>query len=132
MPDKFYGYEVRSPYEGEVAYFRGAPHVAGMATEDGKIILNPFSPLSQAQRDAVARNEASRLYMRDVKYQPKFQATEEQKKFFANTEYGKPEHELDMKHTILARILSGDESVIPTQQQQVEADNILRELSKRQ
>ena len=37
----FYG--IREPFKGELDFFRKRPEVAGMATEDNKIIINPFN-----------------------------------------------------------------------------------------
>ena len=78
---KYFG--TRSPYEGEVKYFRQNPTVAGMATEDNKVILNPYSGLNNAQKKAVAMNEAVRVLMKnESSLKPNFALTEEQKYFF--------------------------------------------------
>ena len=40
-----YGIGVRKDlYAGEDKYFKNNPHVAGMAAEDDKIIINPWNP----------------------------------------------------------------------------------------
>lgn len=104
------GYEVRKPYESEDLYFKKNPSVAGMATEDGRIILNPYSKNKPEEQQAVARNEAMRLWMRQNKLEPKFTVTPEQMAQFEGTEYAKPENLTNLQHTIIARILSGDPS----------------------
>ncbi len=101
-------YGIRSPFKGELDFFRERPEVAGMATEDAKIILNPFSSLSDKEKRSVAINEAIRLYMKDNEVQPDFELTDEQKKLFEGTEYAADE--AAAKQSILARILSGDPS----------------------
>jgi hypothetical protein len=99
---------VRKPYKGELDFFKKRPEVAGMATEDNKIILNPFSKNSPEEQQAVARNEALRLYMKLGNIQPDFELTKEQQKFFSGTEY--KNDPLNAKRTTLARILTGDPS----------------------
>ena len=103
---KMYG--IRKPYESEINFFKDRPEVGGMATEDNKIILNPFSTLSPSERSAVAQNEAIRLYMRQNEIAPEFDLTKSQQKMFMGTEYEKDP--VSAKQSILARILSGDPS----------------------
>jgi hypothetical protein len=103
---KMYG--IRKPYESEIKFFKDRPEVGGMATEDNKIILNPFTTLSPSERSAVARNEAIRLYMRQNEIAPEFDLTKSQQKMFMGTEYEKDP--VSAKQSILARILSGDPS----------------------
>ncbi len=102
----FYG--IREQFKGELDFFRKRPEVAGMATEDNKIIINPFSSLSKKELNAVARNEAIRLYLKENKVKPNFELTEEQQKMFSGTEYEKDP--LSAKQSILARILTNDPS----------------------
>lgn len=111
MPNKnkTYGYEVRQPYAGEYEYFSKNPLVSGMATEDNRIILNPLSKLSLKEQDAVARNEAARLWLRINSIKPTFNITPEQKKYFKGTPY--ENDELALRHTILGRAISGDPSI---------------------
>ena len=101
-------YGIRTPYKSELDFFKGRPEVAGMATEDNKIILNPFSSLSPQEKMAVAKNEALRIYMRLNEITPTFDLTKDQKSMFIGTEYEKDP--ISAKQTILARILSGDPS----------------------
>ena len=124
--NKIYGYEIRSPYESENVYFKKNPHVAGMAAEDNKIILNPFSKLRPEQQGAVLKNEAVRLFLREKKVVPDFDITTEQRQSFIGTPYEKDE--MMLKHTLLGRILSGDTSAgIPTQQQ-IEWANMINKM----
>lgn len=107
------GVKKRAPYESENAFFRSNPHVAGMATEDDQVALNPFSDLTPEQQDAVALNESARVWMRKPDWQPSFDMTPEQASQFAS--YGSP---VDQKSTIAARLISGDTSAgMPTQSQ---------------
>jgi hypothetical protein len=113
LPFSLGGVPLREPYPSESAFFRGNKHVAGMATEDDKIALNPYSGLTQGQQDAVAQNEASRVWMRRPEFSPEVDLTPEQQQAFAA--YGQPK---DQKATVIARIISGDSSAgQPTQQQ---------------
>lgn len=109
LPSSVMGYEVRAPFQGEDTYFRANPNVAGMAAEDGKITLNPYSKLSPEELSAVAENEAFRLKMREMNYTPQFSLTPEQQKTLTGSAYEK--NPAAAKQTILARILSGDPSV---------------------
>jgi len=106
--DKIFGYEIRSPFESELEFFKNNPKVSGMAAEDGRIILNPFSDLDSASMRSVAANEAARLLMRENKIKPDFDVTEEQRKAFQGSGY--EDNEDALKETILARAVSGDPS----------------------
>jgi hypothetical protein len=112
------GVQVREPYDTERAFFKKHPKVGGMASSDNKIILNPFSNLSEQEKEAVAFNEAARVHMRtDKNLKPNFELTEEQ---HANLKGSFYEHakEQDRKATIAARLLSGDPSGgVPTPEQ---------------
>ena len=92
-------------YPGEDEYFKKNPHVAGMAAEDNKIILNPYSGLNNQQKQAVVANEGARIFMRTTGFKPDFAVTPQQKKLFLN--YG---NDQDVKETIVGRILSNDSS----------------------
>jgi hypothetical protein len=119
---------MRDPYEGELSFFKKRPEVAGMATEDNKIILNPYSKLSKDELQSVARNEALRLFMKTTKMQPEFELTKEQQNFFKNTEYEKnPEA---ARQTILSRILTGDPSAKTATPEQLQAAQALAERIK--
>jgi hypothetical protein len=108
VPSNVWGYEIREPYPSEMRYLYQNRHVGGMATEDGRIILNPHSGLSEDQLHAVAKNEAARLYMRQKNFQFDFDPEPHQIQAFRGTPYeNDPEA---MKATILSRALSGDPS----------------------
>lgn len=106
---------MRDPYDSEREYFRKNPHVAGMASEDDRIVMNPFSTLSERERQAVIMNEAARVHMRrGLVPPPRFTLTPEQESAFAA--YSKDP--LDRASTVAARILSGDPSALkPTPEQ---------------
>lgn len=108
-PDRsVYGIEYRERlYPGEMDFFRKNPNVAGMAADDNKIILNPYSKLSDKEKQAVMMNEASRVHMRrGTVPAPEFDLTKEQQENFK----GYSAKIDDVRQTIAARILSGDPS----------------------
>ena len=113
-------------YDGEDAYFKQNPRVTGMAAEDGKVILNPYSTLKPEEQKAVYLNEAARLYMRQNGV-PKVALTDEQRATLAGTTYADAGED-DRSATILARIISGDPSAGAPTKEQVGA---AREISAR-
>lgn len=132
IPQSVYGYAVRNPHKSEDTWFAMNTNVTGMAAEDGRIVLNPYSGLSDENKAAVAKNEAIRLFMRENKVDPKFRVTPEQVKFFTGTEYGKPGNEGFMRQTLVSRILTGDPSAgNATEEQRKVAQDIMQQLSKR-
>ena len=125
MAESIYGYEIRKPMGGEDTYFRAQRNVAGMAAEDGKIVLNPYSPNTKKQQMLVAKNEAIRLWLRDNEVDLDFDVTPDQVSSFAGTAYEKPENREHLKATLVARWLTGDSSAgAPTQIQQSWADHV--------
>lgn len=123
-------YGIRKPYQSELDFFKKRPEVAGMATEDFKIILNPFSSNTRDEQNAVAQNEALRLFMREQNIVPQFSLTKKQKSMFKNTEYGSDEDSL--KQSIISRYLTGDPSVGDMNQEQKDfAQQILKMLGKK-
>jgi hypothetical protein len=101
---------VRDPYQSEHDFFRGAPHVGGMATEDGRITLNPYSPLNAREREAVTVNEGARLVMSRYGQQPPA-LTQAQSSLLSTIDNGRPYgggNDNAQRETIIARILSGD------------------------
>jgi hypothetical protein len=118
----FYG--MRKPYEGELKFFRERPEVAGMAAEDNKIILNPFSSLSSKELKSVAQNEAIRLYLKK-QAAPDFDLTPEQLKMFKGTEYEK--NPVAAKQSILARILTNDPSAKNATLDQIMQSQMIRD-----
>lgn len=137
MPDlstnSFYGYKVRKPFQSESVFFMLNPDTPGMAAEDGQIVLNPSSKLKPAELEAVARNEAARLYMFENKIVPTFKITPEQFEKFQGSSYDGPDKEPFLKQTILARIVSGDPSAgTITPEQKQAADELLKRLKQRE
>ena len=130
IPQSVYGYAVRRPYKSEDTYFALNPNVTGMAAEDGRIVLNPYSGLKYEQQLGVAKNEAIRLFMRENKIDPQFKVTPEQMKSFQGTDYGTNAPAL--RQTLVARILTGDPSAgNATEEQRKAAQSIMQQLSKR-
>ena len=127
-----FGYKERSPYPSEMNYFKQNPLVGGMATEDNKITLNPYSGLTRQQNNAIKQNEATRLYLRENgNNYPQFSLTPEQNNYF-NNNLNYSQNPVDVQHTILGRILSGDSSAqnITPQQQDV-ANQVHLDMQKR-
>jgi hypothetical protein len=101
---------IRTPEESELEYFKSNPNVSGMAAEDDKIILNPYSKLSKKEQDAVALNEYGRIVMRtNPQFAPNFVLSDEQIKFLDSNTY-KNAPKQDRMATIAARLLSNDPS----------------------
>jgi hypothetical protein len=127
-PESVYGYEIRKPFSGEDAFFKSRPEVGGMAAEDGKIVLNPYSPLKDQEKAQVAKNEAIRLWMKDNKPKIQFDVNDKQMQSFAGTEYGSNPQAL--KETIVARILTGDPSAQASKDQVAAANEIMRKITQ--
>ena len=122
-PTGVYGIGIRTQlYPGEDDYFRKNPHVAGMAAEDDKIIMNPYSKLSDVEKQAVMVNEAARVHMRRNFDAPTFTLTPEQEQMF-RTYSSNP---VDIRSTLAARILSGDPSAGKATPEQIEYVKRLR------
>jgi len=102
-----YTFPERDLYPEEDEYFSQNPHVGGMAAEDNHIIINPYSKLTDQEKDAIRQNEGARLAMRNGHPRPTFNLTDEQKESFKN--YSQDEQ--DQRETIIGRIISGDPSV---------------------
>ena len=111
-------------FPSELDYFRANQNVAGMASESGHVILNPNSP-PHINRDAVAKNEAFRLYLRKRGIVPNYELSGEQIKAFSGTSYG--DNEGALKATIAARIYSGDPSAKATPEQIGWVKNLMSE-----
>lgn len=112
--------EERQPTASEQIFFQQNKHVAGMASEDDRVVMNPHSSLSDTEKAAVRENETARIYMRR-NMPATFALTEEQKSKFSK--YSK--NEQDIKDTIAARILSGDPSAgAPTDEQKRFVDDL--------
>jgi hypothetical protein len=102
-----YTFPERDLYPEEDEYFSQNPHVGGMAAEDNHIIINPYSKLTNQEKDAIRQNEGARLAMRNGHPRPTFNLTDEQKESFKN--YSQDEQ--DQRETVIGRIISGDPSV---------------------
>lgn len=124
FPKGYYGIGMRDPYDSERDYFQKNPHVAGMASEDDRIVMNPFSKLSEREKQAVILNEAARVHMRrGLMPAPRFSLTSEQEAAFS--QYS-PNAE-DRAATVAARILSGDPSALKPTPEQLEYVQQLRQ-----
>jgi hypothetical protein len=120
-------YADRQPFASENEFFAANPHVGGMAAEDNRVAMNPFSPLGWAGRDAVRQNELARLLMRnDPQFKPDFSLTPEQTNFLDSNSYSTAQPD-DRRETIAARHYSGDPSggAITTEQQKFTDDMAL-------
>ena len=118
---------MRQPEQGELEYFKSNPNVSGMAAEDNKVILNPYSKLSKSEKDAVALNEYGRIIMRtNPNFAPNFKLTDQQAKFLGSNTY-KDAPEQDRLATIAARLLSGDPSAGTPTIDQLKFVNSLKE-----
>ena len=99
---------LRNPFPSEMEFFAENPHVGGMATEDERVIINPYSKLTPEEKNLVMQNELARVIMKRTTV-PEFEITPEQQQTFAQINqgksYGSPE---DIRATILGRIVSGD------------------------
>lgn len=113
---------LRDPNESELSYFKQNPNVAGMATEDQKVIFNPFSNVHPKGSESIYKNEAARIFMRQGKLRPSYALTKEQEERFKG--YGEPQ---DIKETIAARALSGDPSSGKLTKEQ---ENFVKQLSE--
>jgi hypothetical protein len=94
----------REPFVSEHAYFAANPNVAGMMTEDQKVILR--SDLQGQARDSVRQNEMARLLMQG--YSPRSNLNSSQVAQFRGTPY--ENDKVNAMRSILARGLSGDPS----------------------
>ena len=121
-------FPVRQPYESELEFFEKNPNVTGMAAEDGKVILNPYSDLSEQEREAVVLNERARLAIREgLVPPPNFVLTPEQMAVFSRINNGRPYGNPQViKETLAARILSGDPSAQKPTRAQLEYVEELR------
>lgn len=105
--------EQRQPCPREIEFFRNHPHITGMAADDGRVILSPFSELTDHQKRAVSLNEAARIFMVREGLTPQFDLTPAQKAKFIS--YGPIDAQ---RATVAARLLSGDPSAMtPTDKQ---------------
>ena len=116
---------VRKPYPSELDFFKNLHYpVAGMATEDNRIIINPNNGLNEKQNNALKKLEASRIYMKQNNLNPNLDLTPGQKQFFNNTPYRDLPNE--SKQSMISRFLVNDygTQTTPTVEQQRYTDYI--------
>ena len=125
-PKGVYGVGYRQDlFSGEDEYFRKNPHVTGMAADDDQIILNPYSKLTDKEKESVMLNEAARVHMRRrLLPPPQFVLTPEQEEQLK----GYSTNQDDVRQTLAARILSGDPSAGTPTPEQTEYVQRLRQL----
>jgi hypothetical protein len=131
--DPIYSYSERGLYPVEEKLFKERTDVAGMATEDNRVIINPYSPISKDMKDLVRTNETARLAMRNGYPRPDFELTPKQQEFYSTIQNGKPYSEdlQDIKETIAARVMTGDDSAQDyTKEQEMYADKLFDVLKK--
>lgn len=118
--------ELRDPSRSELDFFRSNPLTSGMAAEDDRVVLNPFSELSDTEREGVVLNETSRIFMRTRGVRPDFSLTPRQLRQFES--YGTKQ---DIRETIVGRILSGDPSISDATPKQMSFVSRLRKLMEK-
>ena len=74
-----------------------------------RIVINPTTFRNEKDGLCVAWNEALRVAMEAMGYEPTSEPTEAQRRFFADTPYA--DDELQLRRTILARICVFDTSI---------------------
>lgn len=92
-----------------------------------RIVINPTTFHNKKDALCVAFNEALRIAMEEMSFEPESEPTEAQREFFSDTEYANDE--LQLRRTILARICVFDTSVKdPTDDQLREAVMFLEDV----
>ena len=114
---------MREPWDAEDEFFRNRPEVAGLAGEDDCVVINPHSPRTEREKEAVALNEAARVVMRRDRFTATFDLTQEQLVAFKS--YGPIEA---VRATVAARLLSGDPTALEPTSDQLK---FVRQLAKR-
>ena len=120
-------YPVVEPDAETLDYFKKNPNQSGMAIGAGlngyggerRVVVNPYSGLDPQGVKGLIENERIRHFIDETKPKLDFTPTKEQLDFFKNTEYGKPENIARLRETLVARILTGDDSaknITPEQQ----------------
>ena len=123
MADKFQ-IPLRGATQSESDWFKKSG-IPGMYSE-GSIVLNPHIQMSDKMREAIIRNETVRGFLAQRNMMPVFSLTPNQTKVFMSINNGNPYGSMnDIRHTILARILSGDPSALDvTYEQEAYAEQI--------
>lgn len=95
------------------------PQATGPVPEGGpRIVINPSVFRDDKDALCVAFNEAFRIVMESMEFNPVSEPTEEQRRFFADTAYSQDENQ--MRRTILARIATFDTSIKDPTDEQIE------------
>ena len=96
-----------------------------------RIVINPSTFKNSKDALCVAFNERFRIAMEQYGFEPQSEPTDKQRRFFADTAYA--DDEVQLRRTILARILTLDTSVKdPTDEQLQEAVAFLQEFKRRE
>lgn len=96
-----------------------------------RIVINPKCFKDDRDCLCVAFNERFRIAMEQYGFEPQSEPTDKQRRFFADTAYA--DDEVQLRRTILARILTLDTSVKdPTDEQLQEAVAFLQEFKRRE
>lgn len=129
MVKSYFGYKQRAAYQEESKWFEANKNVSGYASDDGYIVINPFSSLNEKEIEGVCINEATRLFMRENQINPKIELTQMQIDFFKGTAY---EGMTDaIMQSIIARIISGDPSALDYTDHQKKVANEIYKLALR-
>ncbi len=129
MKKSYFGYLLRQPFKNENEWFKNNLNIAGYASQDGFIVINPHTKRNLCEIDSVCINEAIRLFMREANITPKIKLTNKQLNFFSGTAY--EGNLIEMKKTIISRIIAGDPSAQNfTKAQKEVADTILKMAKK--
>jgi hypothetical protein len=94
------------------------PPPAEPQTDGPRIVINPSVFHDDKDALCVAFNEAFRIVMESMEFNPVSEPTEEQRRFFADTAYSQDENQ--MRRTILARIATFDTSIKDPTDEQIE------------
>lgn len=112
------------PAKDESILEPGGASVSPPAGGGPRIVINPSTFRNEKDALCVAFNEAFRLIMEEMGFNPVSEPTDAQRKFFSDTAYRNDE--LQLRRTILARICTFDTSVKdPTDEQIQEAQEFL-------
>ena len=134
-------YPVVDPDPDTLEYFKNNTQVRGMAVGGGMsasapdsprvVMVNPYAKLPPESEKYLIDNERIRHFIDEKKYDFTSKPTAQQVAFFKGEEYGKPEHEKYLKQTLVARVITGDESAGDfTPEQLEEASKVFRDYQK--
>jgi hypothetical protein len=102
-----------------------------MENDVTRIVINPSTFKNGKDALCVAFNERFRIAMEQYGFEPQSEPTDRQRRFFSDTAYA--DDEVQLRRTILARILTLDTSIKdPTDEQLREALGFLREFKRRE